>query len=56
MKKIIVLAVCFALLTGLLTYAFLQELKQPDEVTYEETVVAVTDIPPYTAITAEWSR
>lgn len=53
MKKIIVLAICFALLTGLLTYAYLQELKRPEEVSYEEAVVAVADIPPYTAITAE---
>jgi pilus assembly protein CpaB len=53
MKKIIVLAICFALLTGLLTYAFLQKLEQPDEVSYEEAVVAVDDIPPYTSITAE---
>ena len=53
MKKIICLALVFALLTGALFFAYLKNLEMRTRVQYEDAVVAAVDIPPFTTLTPE---
>ena len=53
MKKILIFALVCALATGVLFFGYLENLESATKINYEDVVVAASDIPAYTMLTAD---